>query len=341
MADDDPLLDPDYRYSINRFTGDGTQTIWNLNFAGGIISRDHVSAYLVNEDGTYSPLGFDWISDGSVDVTPAVDADQAFVFYRNTPKGQPLVDFTGGAAFTERNMDMLAKQAVFVGAEMVDRFADVGDQSEAATIASLAAVATADAADEKADAALSAANSASDTAEGAVTIAMATEAGFEALAGTIEDLLGEDLTGLARLDTSQIFTERQQINDEFGVFNSDSSIGTEFLFDGTYRTFAGGVYSSPKSFHDWGLLEGKPATFAPAYHTQAWETITGKPTTFTPSTHTHAYADITGKPSTFAPSAHNHAWADITVPSTIRNQIVSTAAPSGGNDGDVWLRYVP
>lgn len=341
MADDDPLLDPDYRYSISRFTGDGIQTIWNLNFAGGFIDRTHIKAYLENADGPVSELGFDWISDGSVDVTPAVAAGQSFVFYRDTPKNTPLVDFSGGSALTEHNLDTLAKQAVFVGAETIDRFAGVSEQSSAAVVSSLEAVQTANTASSKADDAIETANGALDAAGGAIATASSTEAGFAALSETIEDLLGADLTGLARLDTSQVYTERQEFRDEVGIFNPAGTIGIEFLYDGTYRTFGGGVYGAVRSFHDWDLLTGKPATYAPAPHTQDWSTITGKPTTFAPAAHTHAYADITGKPSTFPPAPHNQDWATITGRDNVRDVIVSTAAPSGGVDGNVWLRYVP
>lgn len=341
MADEDPLLDPDYRYSINRFTGDGAQTIWNLNFAGGFINREHIKAYLENADGTYTTLGFDWISDGSVDVTPAVADAQPFVFYRDTPKAAPLVDFNGGSAFTERNLDMLSRQAVFIGAETIDRFADVGNQSEAATITSIAALAKATEADAKADVAITDALNATATANDAQATADATAAGFEALTDTIDDLLGADLTGLARLDTAQNFTEAQQFRAGFSVRSSDGLEGITLLPGGGYQLISGGVPGSERAFGDWDTLVNKPASFPPSSHTQDWATITGKPTSFVPATHTHAYADITGKPLTFAPAAHGHAWGDIAVPSTIRNQIVSTSAPTGGNDGDVWLRYAP
>lgn len=341
MADDDPLLDPDYRYSINRFTGDGEQTIWNLNFAGGFISRDHIKAYLENADETHTTLGFDWISDGSVDVTPAVAENQEFVFYRDTPKNDPLVDFVGGSALTERNLDVLAKQAVFASAETIDRFADVGDQSNAANINSIAALEAAGDAVDIAEAATANAADALIAAGNAVDTAEATQLGFEALSETIEDLLGADLTGLARLDTAQNFTSAQQFRNGLSVRSADGLDGIAFPYGGGYQIISGGVAGAVRQFGDWDTLVNKPTDFTPSYHTQDWSTVTGKPTTFPPATHTHAYADITGKPTTFAPSAHGHVWGDITVPTTIRNQVVSTAAPSGGADGDVWLRYVP
>ena len=111
-------------------------------------------------------------------------------------------------------------------------------------------------------------------------------------------------------------------------------------------------------------ITSKPATFPPDVHTHAYADITSKPATFPPDTHTHAYSSLTSIPSTFAPSAHNHLWADITdkpttfTPATHSHAIadvtnlqttlngkapvatVSTLAPSGGADGDVWYQVV-
>lgn len=340
MPGEDPLLDPDYRYALNRFTGDAATTTWELTFAGGFISRDHVRAYTVNEDGSLTELGFDWITDTTVDVSPPVADEQEFVFYRDTPKDEPLVDFNGGSAFTETNLDTLSKQAVFIGAETIDRFAGVEERTTAATVAAAAATVVADAADEKADQALEDSATGIATANAAAATANAVEAEFDALAGTIEDLLGADLTGLARLDTAQEFTERQEFSDGAAVINPAGTTGIELLFAGNYRLKTAGVWGDPLSFHDWDLLTGKPSTFTPAAHTQDWTTITSKPSTFAPSAHTHPWSEVTGKPTEFTPSAHNQAWSTITDAPAFKPIIFSTAAPSGGADGDVWLRYV-
>lgn len=341
MPVEDPLLDPDYRYSLNRFEGNGATTSWNLTFAGGFIDREHVRAYLENEDGSLSALGFAWISDTVVDVTPAVVLGQSFVFYRDTPKNAPLVDFNGGSAFTETNLDTLSKQAVFIGAETIDRFAGVEERTTAATTAAALATATANSALAEAGVALDTAETAIANATAANDTAIATAGQFDALATTVEDLLGEDLSGLARLDATQFFTARQDFRGGWGAFNAGGTLGSELLSDGRYRLYAGGAWGSPRSFHDWNLLTNKPGTFTPSAHTQGWDTITDKPTTFPATTHTHAYSSLTGIPASFPPATHSHEWADIVPGPNIRNQIVSTSAPSGGVDGDVWLRYVP
>jgi hypothetical protein len=73
------------------------------------------------------------------------------------------------------------------------------------------------------------------------------------------------------------------------------------------------------------------------------------------------YSELTSVPTTFAPSAHTHAISDVTDLSTqlaakvdevngavttastslsvVRNITLSTATPTGGSDGDVWLVY--
>lgn len=321
MAGEDPLLDPDYRYALNRFEGNGTTTAWNLTFAGGFIDRSHVKAYLVNTDGSLTELGFSWITDTSVNVTPAVADGQEFVFYRDTPKSAPLVDFNGGSAFTERNLDTLSKQAVFIGAETIDRFAGVEERTTAATAAAAAATATANGADDKADTALSQAASAISTANAATATANNVAAEFGALETTVEELVGEDLSGIARLDTSQVFAARQEFSDGLASVNFGSTAGIEILSAGGYRIKAAGVWGAPRSFHSWSLLEGVPESFPPSYHTQDWATITGKPTTFAPAAHTHTYASITDKPSTFAPSAHTHVYGDVSVDPAVTDAV--------------------
>ncbi|KGF25700.1 hypothetical protein [Oligella urethralis] len=70
---------------------------------------------------------------------------------------------------------------------------------------------------------------------------------------------------------------------------------------------------------DWSSLSGKPAT---ATRWPAWSEVTSKPPTFTPSSHTHPVSQVTGLGT-----------------AATKNITASTAAPSGGRDGDIWLRY--
>lgn len=95
-------------------------------------------------------------------------------------------------------------------------------------------------------------------------------------------------------------------------------------------------------------IQGIPGPTGPA-GTSAWTDITGKPTTFPPSTHSHVKSEvglanvdnvkqmpIAG--GTFTGITTGQANTSYTVPQ-LRNVILSTADPSGGNNGDIWIKY--
>jgi len=169
----DPMLDPDYKYSINKFTGNGAQTSWNLNFSGGYIRREHVKAYTQAADGQITELSFTWSGPNTIVISPPVAMGVRLYVYRDTPKSGPLVDFTDGAIINEYDLDMLARQTVFATAEMVDRFADVAVQSEATTLVAQDALLRAADAQNKVALANSTSSSALLAAQGAVSTASA------------------------------------------------------------------------------------------------------------------------------------------------------------------------
>jgi hypothetical protein len=112
-------------YSQNHWADlDGVQTVWNFTFAGGYILPAHVKAYYLDANGDRVDITVTeemLIGEFQLEVTPAVPASAIlFVIYRDTPKDLPLVDFTQGARQTERNLDRLARQAIFVAAECID-----------------------------------------------------------------------------------------------------------------------------------------------------------------------------------------------------------------------------
>lgn len=120
--------DPNYRYSINEFPGDGTTLTWELNFAGGYISPDHIQAYTVDSAGNRTPTTFVLSGPNTILVSPAVPVGSTLVMRRITPKDTPLADFTDGAVISETNLDTNARQAVFIAAEA----ADIGQDAAAA-----------------------------------------------------------------------------------------------------------------------------------------------------------------------------------------------------------------
>ena len=121
MAITGHTANPDYRYSINTFPGNGSQINWEISFAGGYLSRDHIKAFVTDASGnaTDAPLG--WTGDFQITVIPPVPTGSTLTVYRDTPRDKPLADFSNGAVISEGNLDRNAAQAVFIAAESLDR----------------------------------------------------------------------------------------------------------------------------------------------------------------------------------------------------------------------------
>ena len=162
-------------YATNRFPGDGSTTSYEFNFVGKYIARSHVKVY--QEDNATKVRTYVSITDGNFlnDTTlrslPVTPVGSTLVIYRDTPK-PPLVDFVNGARFTEYNMDLVARQGLFVAMEALD----AGDSDARQQLLDAIAVVTAlvnDATAAVSDAtaaALAAATSAA-TAQDAATLA--------------------------------------------------------------------------------------------------------------------------------------------------------------------------
>lgn len=119
-------------YSINNYLSDGVQSVYEISFAGGYLSRDHVKAFYRYGD-IRQELGLVWINDFTVQTVPTAPSGSTLVIYRDTPKDRPIADFSDGAVVTEANLDINAMQAVFIAAEAWDRangglIADIGDE---------------------------------------------------------------------------------------------------------------------------------------------------------------------------------------------------------------------
>lgn len=110
-------------YATNRFPGDGTTTSYEFNFVGKYIARTHVKVY--QEDNatkvrTYVSINDSkFLNDTTLRSLPVTPVGSTLVIYRETPK-PPLVDFVNGSRFTEYNMDLVARQGLFVAMEAMD-----------------------------------------------------------------------------------------------------------------------------------------------------------------------------------------------------------------------------
>lgn len=110
-------------YATNRFAGDGATTSYEFNFVGKYIARPHVKVYQ-EDDATKvrTPVAItdsNFLNDTTLRNLPVTPAGKTLVIYRDTPK-PPLVDFTNGSRFTEYNMDLVARQGLFVAMEAMD-----------------------------------------------------------------------------------------------------------------------------------------------------------------------------------------------------------------------------
>ncbi|MEJ1593534.1 phage tail fiber protein [Escherichia coli] len=185
--------DPDgLKYSMNRFQCDGVANVFAISYAGvapGYLDRSHLKFYIINAadgvktDPAVVPSGaFQSDTHIKLEQTPGVPypTGKWVVIYRDTPKSQPIVDFTDGAVINEQNLDTSMEQAVYVAAEMTDRFEEilgsnyeVIDRAAEALSTANTALASAAAANVTAGNAVSSAGAAEDTAAAAVDSAAA------------------------------------------------------------------------------------------------------------------------------------------------------------------------
>lgn len=245
---DDPMLDDSLTYSINRFPEDGSTTTWNLNFSGGYIRQEHVKAYRKhNTTGEIvAPVSITFVDTNQITTAAPASSAWTLVVYRDTPKGQPEVNFTDGSIVNERNLDALARQAVFVSAELMDRFGVVSAQAVTADERAIQAIETADEALDKANTSLYNSATAVNTANDAAAVAAETAAGFAELEAGVGTIIGGDFSDL-------VFSEDLVWDN---ILNKPDNLA--LISDIT-----------------WSNVSGKPETFAPSAHSHAISDITG------------------------------------------------------------------
>ena len=134
------------RLSRTLYLADGTTTSWNFNFAGGYIDKAHVKVAVTPVGGVETAVPIteaNFIGPAQLLLTPPVSAGALLVIYRDTPKDLPLVDFTNGSGLSDTALDVNAKQAVFIAAELSDTMGavDVNAAIAAAATASAASAA--------------------------------------------------------------------------------------------------------------------------------------------------------------------------------------------------------
>lgn len=181
-------------YATNRFAGDGTTTTYEFNFVGKYISRGHVKAYQ-EDDATKvrTPVVItdaQFLNDTTLHGLPVTPVGSTLVIYRETPR-TALVDFVSGARFTEYNMDLVARQGLFVATEAMDA-GDVDAREQLLTAISVvmglvndATAAVSDSTQAALEAAQSAAAALADAASASASAGTATAAATAAEAARV------------------------------------------------------------------------------------------------------------------------------------------------------------
>lgn len=196
-------------YATNNFTGNGSTTIWNINFSDGYLFTADVKARYVDNTGTYVDIPVTNVSGNVVTISPAQPAGRVFQIYRNTQKTEPLVDFADGAILNETNLDVMATQAVMVAAEASDlanglvNTANIAlANSEDALAGVTAAQASAASAQASATAAQSSATAAQSAASTAVTTANNALSVANGIAGTADTALVQSTAAVHTANTA-------------------------------------------------------------------------------------------------------------------------------------------
>lgn len=123
--------------TIKEYTGFGRETTYSLTFELGILSWEHVSAYIIENDikipVTITPA--DSNNPNNLDFTANVDLGTKFYVQRKVPK-EPYVDYTGGAALNRRNLNDSNIQILMILEEIDDGVSDVVNTTTIDTIIS-------------------------------------------------------------------------------------------------------------------------------------------------------------------------------------------------------------
>lgn len=211
--------------SIVEFPGDGVTTQHEFNFAGGYISRTHVKAFVEDSTGARTVITVTdgmFVNDTTIDLGVAAPVGGYTRIYRETPRDAPLANFADGSRFSEADLDLVARQAVFAAAEAFDAgdYAGVNDLLEAAAVSAATASTAATSAGGSATSAAiasSAATTAASSASASAISAAASAAAASAAAATINPADYVSVAGAQTITGTKTFTGPLGTEQEGGV----------------------------------------------------------------------------------------------------------------------------
>ena len=102
-------------YSYVRYAGNGSTT--NYVFSFPYISSDHIQ---VRIDGVLTDL-FSFLNSSTIQMISAPATGAVLEIRRDTPKDNPIVNFTDGSVLLERDLDLLAQFDLYLAQEAADK----------------------------------------------------------------------------------------------------------------------------------------------------------------------------------------------------------------------------
>lgn len=100
--------------TYTQYVGDGTTANFAVPFL--YLDKSHVK---VSVDGV-APT-FTWVNDALIQISPAPAQGTIVQVYRVTPREIPMVDFQDASTLVEDNLDLAAKQGLYVASEALDK----------------------------------------------------------------------------------------------------------------------------------------------------------------------------------------------------------------------------
>lgn len=102
-------------------TGDGTTTVYNVNFDLGYLRQEFVYVYLDGDSYT-DQLSYTWINSTQIELNVAPANGVAFHIRRVVPRDKPVNDYEEGAILREDNLDDSFVQSIMILQEITDGY---------------------------------------------------------------------------------------------------------------------------------------------------------------------------------------------------------------------------